>query len=117
MAPGLACVSCHVATGAGKLNFAGTVFPTLHEPDNCIGASAGLQVIITDAQGSDHPLGVNSSGNFYDNSLLGFSTPYKARVVGAAGTVAMVSTQTSGDCNSCHSAAGSQGAAGRIVGP
>jgi hypothetical protein len=118
MAPGSACITCHVATGAGKLNVAGTVYPTLHEPDGCIGVASGLQVVLTDAQGTDHVLAVNSSGNFYDNGLFGFATPYKARVVSASGAVAaMVSTQTSGDCNGCHTSAGTQGAAGRIIGP
>jgi len=99
------------------LNIAGTVFPKLHEPDLCLGVASGVQVVITDAQGNDHSLSVNATGNFYDNSLLGFSTPYKAKVVSATGSVAMITPQTSGDCNACHTAAGAQGAAGRIIGP
>ena len=117
MSPGLGCVSCHASTGAKKLNVAGTVYPTLHEPDLCIGASMGLQVVITDAQGTAHTLSVNGSGNFYDDGLLAFPTPYTAKVVGPNGSIPMVTPQTSGDCNSCHTSAGAQGAAGRIVGP
>lgn len=117
MSPGLGCVSCHASTGAKKLNVAGTVYPTLHEPDLCIGASMGLQVVITDAQGTAHTLSVNSSGNFYDDGLLPFATPYTAKVVGPNGSIVMMTPQTSGDCNSCHTSAGTQGAAGRIIGP
>ncbi|MGO8996537.1 MAG: hypothetical protein ACLQVI_24760 [Polyangiaceae bacterium] len=117
MAPGMACVSCHASTGAGKLNVAGTVYAAPNEPNLCIGISAGVQVIVTDAQGNDHPLAVNAFGNFYDNSLLGFSFPYTARVITDAGTAPMLTAQTNGDCNACHTAAGTQGAAGRIVGP
>jgi hypothetical protein len=118
MAPGTTCVGCHVTTNAGKLNVAGTVYPTLHEPDLCLGVPSGLQVVITDAQGAAHTLPVNSSGNFYDNGLLAISTPYTAKVVSSTGAaIAMVSQQTSGDCNSCHTSAGTQGAAGRIIGP
>ena len=40
-----------------------------------------------------------------------------AKVVTAGGSVAMIAPQTNGDCNACHSAAGAEGAAGRIVGP
>ena len=117
MAPGAACVSCHAATGAGKLNVAGTVYSALHEANSCLGVPTGVQVVITDSQGADHTLSVNSSGNFYDNGVLGISTPYKAKVVGTNGSVAMMSAQTSGDCNACHTSAGAQGAAGRIIGP
>ncbi|HEY2511020.1 MAG TPA: hypothetical protein VGI39_09200 [Polyangiaceae bacterium] len=117
MSPGLGCVSCHASTGAKKLNVAGTIYPTLHEPDLCLGASTGLQVILTDATGTAHTLSVNGSGNFYDDGLVAFPTPYTAKVVGPNGSIAMMTPQTSGDCNSCHTAAGTQGAAGRIVGP
>jgi hypothetical protein len=117
MSPGTACVSCHASTGAKKLNVGGTVFTRLNEPDQCIGIASGVQVVITDATGTDHVLQVNATGNFYDTGLFGFTTPYKARVVGAAGSIAMIGAQTNGDCNACHSATGAQAAAGRIVGP
>jgi hypothetical protein len=116
MSPGLACVSCHASTGAKKLNAGGTVYPTLHEGNLCLGTK-GLQVVITDSKGTDHTLSVNAVGNFYDMGLIGFSTPYTAKVVGASGSVAMKTPQTNVDCNACHTAAGTQGAAGRITGP
>lgn len=117
MSPGTACVSCHASTGARKLNVGGTVFTRMDEADQCIGLASGVQVILTDATGADHTFPTNATGNFYDTGLFGFATPYKARVVTAAGSIAMISPQTNLDCNACHSAAGAQGAAGRIVGP
>jgi hypothetical protein len=117
MSPGLACVSCHASTGAKKLTAAGTVYTTLHEADLCLGVKSGLQVVLTDANGTDHTMNVNAVGNFYDQSLLAFATPYKAKVVSASGSVAMITPQTNTDCNACHTAAGTQGAAGRIIGP
>lgn len=117
MAPGTTCIACHAATGAGALDIAGTVYTNLDEANLCLGVASSLQVVITDAQGTAHTLAVNSSGNFYDSTLGGIPTPYTAKVVGPNGSVPMMTSQTSGDCNSCHTSAGTQGAAGRIVGP
>jgi hypothetical protein len=117
MSPGTACVSCHASTGARKLGVGGTVFTRTNEPDQCIGIASGVQVVLTDATGTDHVLQTNATGNFYDTGLFGFTTPYTAKVVTAAGSVPMITPQTNVDCNACHSAAGAQGAAGRIVGP
>ncbi len=117
MAPGTACVSCHVTTNAAKLNVAGTLYSKSNEPDLCLGIPSGAQIVITDAKGTDHTLAINAAGNFYDTSFFGLSMPYKAKVVTSAGSVAMIGAQTNGDCNACHTAAGAQGAAGRIVGP
>ena len=117
MSPGTACVSCHASTGARKLNVGGTVFTRMNEPDQCIGVASGVQVVLTDATGTDHVLQTSATGNFYDTGLFGFASPYRAKVVTAAGSIAMIAPQTNGDCNACHSAAGAEGAAGRIVGP
>jgi mono/diheme cytochrome c family protein len=124
MHPGKACRTCHVIGGkaTGKtFDVAGTVYLTAHEPDDCNGVSvSGAQVIITDAQGNDHPLAVNGAGNFNHNDLFGFgafSTPYKARVVYNGKTRAMSAPQTSGDCNGCHTEGGASGAPGRIMLP
>lgn len=124
MHPGVACKSCHVIGGkaTGKtFDVAGTVYLTAHEPDDCNGVNAsGAQVIITDAQGNDHPIGVSGAGNFSHNDLFGFgafSTPYKARVVYNGKTRVMSTPQTNGDCNACHTEGGASGAPGRIMLP
>lgn len=122
MEPGLACRSCHVVLGQAsskEFDVSGTVYPTAHEPDNCNGVG-NVTVVITDANGADHSLSVNSVGNFYHDDGFGFlkiPTPYKAKIVSGNSVREMISTQTNGDCNSCHTEAGTQSAPGRIMAP
>ncbi len=121
MNPGEACISCHASRGgeAPLFTIAGTLYATAHEPNMCIGgtgAAAGDTVVITDASGTDHPITVGSSGNFTLSTSI--PLPYKAKVVGANGNVrAMGASQTSGDCNSCHTQNGANGAPGRVFAP
>jgi hypothetical protein len=117
MRPGEACVACHRSEGEGPLfAIAGTVFPTGHEPDDCRGASdADIRVVVTDANGVEHELTVNRSGNFSYSGQL--ATPYTAKVISADGERLMFSPQVDGDCNTCHSQDGSDGAPGRVVVP
>jgi hypothetical protein len=116
MQPGAPCIACH-ASGGGEaplFAIAGTVYPTLHEPTECNGA-ANVTVVITDAMGQQISLTSNSAGNFsYQGAVV---TPYTAKVVSAAGTLAMATPQTTGDCNSCHTETGANGAPGRITAP
>jgi mono/diheme cytochrome c family protein len=118
MNPGQACIACHTAEREGpRFAIAGTVYPTGHEPDGCNGSSGGIQVVITDANGTAYTLTPNSAGNFYLQSAPGLALPYTAVVVQGGATRAMTEPQTSGDCNTCHTEAGAEGAPGRIVGP
>ncbi len=110
MRPGAACVACHPAQNV----FAGTVYATGHEPDDCNGA-AGVTVIITDATGATQTLVTNDAGNFSTGTSVTF--PIHAQLVTSTGTRSMVHAQTSGDCNACHTQAGANGAPGRIVTP
>jgi hypothetical protein len=116
MEPGRACISCHAATGgdAPPFTIAGTVYPTAHEPDQCNGAG-GAQVVITDANGNVVTLTANGAGNFY--YLGAIALPFQARVVDGNGVRAMSVPQSTGDCNSCHTAVGANGAPGRIMAP
>lgn len=124
MHPGRACLTCH-ATVVGEdvkdmFAIAGTVFPSLHEVDDCDGASgAGLQVVITTADDQVLTLPVNAAGNFmYDQLELGpVAFPIHARVVRGDLEVAMATPQMTGDCNSCHTEQGTNGAPGRILSP
>jgi hypothetical protein len=116
MAPGSACITCHAATNAGTLHVAGTVYTAAHEPDGCLGVP-DAKVVITDAQGAQHTLDVNSSGNFVDGTLLGFSTPMQVTVTRNGQSRPMIGPVTNGDCNSCHNAAGANSAPGRIMAP
>jgi hypothetical protein len=118
MAPGTACVTCHL--GIGKpLYIAGTVYPANapHDADLCLGIT-GVQVEIVDANGGTHVYDVNSSGNFVDQSLLElWPSPWTVATTRGTARRPMVGTVTSGDCNGCHTAAGAQNAPGRILAP
>lgn len=119
MNPGQACISCHLQNGEGEapiFSIAGTVFPTAHEPNNCVASgAAGAVVEIRDADGHVIDLTANSSGNFsYSGSIV---TPYAAKVMYQGRERVMAAVQTSGDCNGCHTQSGSQGAPGRILLP
>jgi len=119
MQPGLACISCHQQSGEAPLfAVAGTVFQTAHEPDDCNGGnpSEALTVVVMDANGMVVNLPVSTrSGNFsYEGAL---ALPYAAKVVSGTAERPMVEHQTSGDCNSCHTVSGANGAPGRIMAP
>ena len=116
MDPGGACIGCHQNTGgeAPLFTAAGTIYPTAHEPTNCNGAT-GAQVQITDANQTVITVNVNSAGNFSTRAPLVF--PITAAVVDGARVRIMQTPQTTGDCNSCHTEQGANGAPGRIVMP
>jgi hypothetical protein len=124
MGPGHACISCHddsnVASGeqdAPLFAFAGTVYPTAHEPIDCIGSGAeGAQVELTDASGNVFTQLVNAAGNFSDTPP-GFAYPYTAKVRFQGRERAMLEAQPIGDCNLCHTERGDIGASGRILLP
>jgi len=124
MGPGRACIACHAdsnaATGendAPIFAFAGTVYPTAHEPLDCIASqSAGAEIEITDAQGRVFTQVANHSGNFFDEPQQ-FSYPYRAKVRFQGRERSMAAPQVSGDCNTCHTERGDQAAPGRILLP
>jgi hypothetical protein len=117
MHPGKACITCHKThPGAPRFTAAGTVFPTAHEPDDCVSRVTGATVVLTGADGKSVTLTVNSnSGNFNYTGTL--ALPYKAKVVVGGKSRAMSASQTNGDCNSCHTQTGASGAPGRIIVP
>jgi hypothetical protein len=120
MEPGQACISCHTRGGGEAPTFAiaGTLYPTGHEPNNCNGANgaSGAKVVVSGSGGTSITLTPNSAGNFYSSMFL--SAPYTAKVVTGSGIErVMVSPLSTGDCNSCHSQTGANGAPGRITMP
>ncbi|HRI07278.1 MAG TPA: hypothetical protein PKW35_05640 [Nannocystaceae bacterium] len=126
MHPGKACLNCHSQQVgedvANMLAVAGTVYPTAHEPDDCNGvdSSAGaVTVQITTADAKVLTLPVNGAGNFmYDQLEYGpIMFPITAKVLRGGKEMVMASPQMSGDCNSCHTEAGMNGAPGRILAP
>jgi hypothetical protein len=114
MQPGKACMACHSANGGPSFTLAGTVYPTLHEPDGCNGVPGTMSVVIVDAAGKSHTLPVNAAGNFI--RVTGIPMPYTAMVVKGTKTRTMKTPQTNGDCNGCHSEFGNH-APGRIMAP
>jgi len=116
MNPGRACIACHSTGDGPDLTVAGTVYPTAHEPDLCNGAN-GSDVVITivGADGQSLTLAPNKVGNF--NSKTRVALPYTAKVAYMGRERAMGAMQTSGDCNSCHTQSGANGAPGRILLP
>lgn len=118
MEPGMACINCHATGGEGpRFAVAGTVYPSAHEPDLCNGVNGtgGARVVITGANGASITLTPNAAGNFsYEGTI---ATPYTAKVTYMGRERAMGATQTSGDCNACHTQTGAMSAPGRILLP
>ena len=120
MEPGQACISCHAGTGGEAPTFviAGTLYPTGHEPDNCNGVNGttGARVVVTGKNGASLTMTPNSAGNFSSSTTL--PPPYQAKVVNSSGIERVMSSPAStGDCNSCHTQNGANGAPGRITLP
>ena len=111
MRPGDACGRCH------NINIAGTVYPTAHEPTNCYGVASGSTVVVTDAKNKTVNITVNSAGNFLYSSSTVLTAPYTVKVISGSKTRAMSAKAPNGDCNSCHTANGTQSAPGRIMAP
>lgn len=115
MRPGVACINCHTQEGGPSFKIAGTVYPTAHEPDNCDGVANGVTVVVTDANGTVTNLSVNGVGNFYSRAQV--VAPFHVKVTSGNRERAMSASLTAGDCNSCHTVNGANGAPGRIMAP
>jgi mono/diheme cytochrome c family protein len=125
MMPGQACIKCHLQNQEGFdgppiFTIAGTVFDTGHVPDNCKPpATVDLtqaQVVITDKNGAVITLTPRAlSGNFYTEQPV--ATPYTAKVVYKGQERKMATPQTSGDCNGCHTDAGTNTTPGAAPAP
>jgi len=120
MYPGQACLTCHAKSGGPSFTVGGTVFATGKVLDDCL-PPAGVdltqaQVVLHDANG-DHVLSVLSDGNFRSQKTDILVFPFTAKVVYQGNERAMVTAQSNGDCNSCHTANGANGAPGRIALP
>lgn len=121
MNPGRSCVQCHAATDdpghAPLYKVAGTVMTAQHDADDCRGA-AGMTVVLTDADGKEWSMTANSAGNFWLEPDDEVATPYTARVVDEDGHERSMETPVNdGDCASCHTRDGANGAEGRILPP
>jgi hypothetical protein len=121
MHPGMACISCHQEpndegeTGPGLL-FGGTVYPTMHEPDDCNGVGDAV-VVVTDATGRVVQATVRPSGNFFVEEGAPLSLPIRAEIRRGDKVLTMKDPVDSVDCNSCHTTMGAENAPGRIIAP
>jgi hypothetical protein len=122
--PGSPCNRCHhednAASGHGEapiFNFAGTVYPTAHEPELCIApAGMGGQVVVVYESGQVAIAPINATGNFMHHAEANAGA-YLAKVIWNGRERQKRNPQTEGDCNTCHSAEGHEGAPGRFVLP
>jgi hypothetical protein len=122
MDPGDACVGCHARGEGGIPAFAGTVYPSAHEPTLCLGADgtrnySGAQIVVTDATGASFTAPVNAAGNFYTSRRTTVSPPLKAKIVFMGRERQMLTPAPTGDCNSCHTQDGATTVAGGIKAP
>lgn len=117
MNPGMACIACHSKGEGPSFSIAGTLYPTGHEPDRCNSSvgTAGARIVIVGADGQQVTLEPNSVGNFSARSAV--KLPYQAKVTYQGRERLMLTAQTSGDCNACHTQNGSMNAPGRITVP
>jgi hypothetical protein len=121
MNPGRSCVQCHAEENdpaqAPLYAFAGTVMRAEHEGDDCRGVES-MTVIVTGADGAEFEMQGNSAGNFWLAPETEVLLPYTARIVDDMGHERVQQNAVdNGDCASCHTQAGSNGAAGRLVPP
>jgi hypothetical protein len=122
MYPGRPCIACHALKRGPAFSAAGTIFATAHEPDDCNGVDGlftGAAVVITDATGKVFTTGANLAGNFEFFTINDkIVPPYRAKVIAANGKERVMATpQMMGDCNVCHTVAGTMAAPGRIMLP
>jgi len=113
MEPGGDCISCHRDEGP-RYTVAGTVMGAATDSDTCVGVP-DVTVELTDANGVVLTLTANSVGNFFTRQAV--AMPYTARVLSGGKERKMVAAQTDGDCASCHTDEGANGAPGRVLAP
>jgi len=117
MHPGGNCIACHQAGEGPAFLSSGTVYQQLKESDDCYGVE-GATVQLTDAKGQVIKLTTNKAGNFSLRARgATLAMPFKAKVILKGKERAMMTGQSAGNCASCHTAKGANGAPGRIIIP
>jgi hypothetical protein len=117
MHPGLSCIGCHARGEGPRFQAAGTVYTDIDEKDDYLGV-AGVTVQLTDAKGKALKLVTNKAGNFFSggrDAALAF--PVTVKLFKGAAERDMGSPAPIGDCAACHTAAGKNGAPGRVMAP
>jgi len=117
MNPGQACVACHVRMRSdGPRLIGGTVYDQPMQIDDCNGVrgTGTAYVEATDATGRTFRMGINAAGNFFYDQRAAVVMPlHGIAVVAPSGQRnAMDSAAPHGDCNACHTLAGTTTVAG-----
>lgn len=119
MYPGRACNDCHADQKPDEIfTFAGTVYPTGHEPDDCYGVPSGVVVALEGADNTIVAVDVGPTGNFSSKTAITY--PATARIVGNGNLLEMpghILGPEDGDCNYCHTQFGNEDVRGRLVVP
>jgi hypothetical protein len=116
MRPGRDCIACHAKGEGPRFQVAGTVYTNIDEKDDYFGVE-GVVVRVTDAKGTQASFTTNKAGNFYSGRGASLSLPLSVKVLKDKAENAMGSPAPVGDCASCHTAKGANGAPGRILAP
>lgn len=116
MHPGLSCIDCHNRGEGPRFQIAGTVYTNLDEKDDWFGVE-GATVQVTDTTGKIASFTTNKAGNFFSGRSASLSAPFEVKVLKGGAERAMGSPAPSGNCASCHTAAGANGAPGRVIAP
>lgn len=97
---------------------AGTIYPGRHDADDCNGVDGlGIAVAFFADDGSEIAprLQLNNVGNFFGTRTM--PARYRVKVISQGRESTMQEPVTNGDCNFCHTAAGTLGASGRLTKP
>ena len=116
MHPGGDCISCHARGEGPRFLAAGTVYQQLDEPNDCYGVK-GVVVQVTDAKNKVYKMTSNASGNFNVRRGGPITFPIRVKLFFNGRESAMATPQMTANCAACHTAAGANGAPGRVVAP
>lgn len=123
MHPGRACIECHSQRRRGPVfSVAGTIFNARREENECFGNAGdpvtGRKTWVEVVDQSNQPFIIepNASGNFYTTHTFRYPLR-RVRVISPSGHFAQMDNPPSGDCNSCHTREGAEGAPGRVIAP
>lgn len=115
MHPGGDCIGCHADEREGpQYTLAGTVMGALDEATDCYGVQ-GVTVTITDNNDDVLELTTNAAGNFFTREPI--AMPYTVVIELDGEERPMGAAQTDGNCATCHTETGAEGAPGRVLVP
>ena len=97
------CMNCHKEGGSGEGVF--TAAGTIYQSDQSTTYPGATVKLYSEANGGGTliaNIAVDQKGNFYTTQQIAFGNGLYVQVEGNSGTKNMVSSITTGACNSCH---------------